>query len=224
MRERATADVAEDSTGLNAPGMSSSQRDILVLLKRRGRCTIPELAKETGLNIETVRHHLRGLEAMGYADRFGTRPLRPGRPELEYGLTRASESLFPRREGELLQGRAKHLKETGNEQLLEDFFASYIGARRSAALARVAELSGTARVKEAAAILSELGFMAETGSDSGSDLRLCHCPLRDLVKVSKVPCRAELGFVRELLGHPHLTRLAYIPAGDTSCSYRGDAT
>jgi predicted ArsR family transcriptional regulator len=75
---------------------------------------------------------------------------------------------------------------------------------------------------EVAAILTELGFMARSDGDAASMLHLCHCPIRDLVEVSKVPCRAELRFVRELLGQP-LTRLAYIPAGDASCSYRGDA-
>jgi predicted ArsR family transcriptional regulator len=50
-------------------------------------------------------------------------------------------------------------------------------------------------------------------------LRLCHCPVRELVKVTMVPCRAEVGFVTELLGEK-LTRVSYIPSGHAACSYR----
>lgn len=205
---------------MQAPGLSASQRGILDLLKRRGSAGVPELAAGVSLNVETVRHHVRALESLGYVERRGTRAAGPGRPEVVYGLTAAAETLFPRREGEVLRALAEHLKETGNESLLEEFFATYIGARRGDALARVEGLAGDARVEEVARILTELGFMAmaETGRDRAR-LHLCHCPLRELVEVSRVPCRAELGFIRELLGE-RLTRLAYIPSGDASCSYR----
>jgi predicted ArsR family transcriptional regulator len=205
---------------VQAPGLSASQRQILDLLKRRGVSTIPALAAGVALNVETVRHHLRALASLGYAERRGTRAAGPGRPEVLYALTAAAEKLFPRREGEVLRELAAHLAATGNESLLQEFFDGYIGARRAGALARVAGLSGAARLEEIARILSELGFMASVEAVRGRPrLHLCHCPLRDLVEVSRVPCRAELGFIRELLGG-ELTRLAYMPAGDASCSYR----
>jgi predicted ArsR family transcriptional regulator len=116
-----------------------------------------------------------------------------------------------------------HLMKTGNEELLEEFFDGYVAERREAALARVAGLTGAARADEAARILSELGFMAFAGGGADlPELRLCHCPLRDVVEVTRIPCRAELGFVRELLGEG-LTRLSYMPAGDASCTYRRGA-
>ena len=71
-----------------------------------------------------------------------------------------------------------------------------------------------------ARILSELGFMAQIDQEEGEpSLRLCHCPLRALVDVTRIPCVAEIGLIRELLGE-ELTRLSYIPAGAHSCSYR----
>jgi len=207
-----TAEVA-------APGLSASQQRLLEWLKR-GANTIQALASSIGLNIETVRHHLRALESLGYVERLGRRATGPGRPEVLYGLTERSESLFPRREGEVLRGLAAHLKATGNESLLKEFFDGWIGERRADALKRVEGLAGQARLEEVARILSELGFMASAERHEGkTQLHLCHCPLRELVGVSRVPCVAELGFIRELLGEP-LTRLAYIPAGDATCSYR----
>jgi predicted ArsR family transcriptional regulator len=206
--------------GVRAPGLSTSQQLVLEWLKRRGASSIPALAGGLGLNVETVRHHVRALESLGYVERQGTRASGPGRPELLFVLTSAAEQLFPRREGEMLGALAAHLQATGNESLLEEFFDSYISARRPSALARVAGLTGAARVEEVARILSELGFMATAETEAGlGRLHLCHCPLRELVEVSRVPCRAELGFIRELLGE-QLTRLAYIPSGDASCSYR----
>ncbi len=208
--------------GANAPGLGESQQELLGALKRLGATTIPVLAGTIGLNVETVRHHLRMLTSLGLVERAGTRSTGPGRPEVVYALSAGSEALFPRREGEVLRALAEHLKQTGNEGLLESFFESYIDARRSDALARVAPLDGRARLDEVARILSELGFMATAEAGEAAGLRLCHCPLRELVGATTIPCRAEMGFVRELLG-TRLTRLSYIPAGDTACSYRAGA-
>jgi len=210
----------ESKRDVRAPGLPASQQQLLELLKRRGATTIPVLAEGVSLNVETVRHHLRALESLGYVERRGTRPAGPGRPEVVYGLTAAAGELFPSREGELLRALAAHLKETGNEGLLKDFFAKWIDARRADALARVEGLAGDERVEEVARILSEFGFMAsaETGRNLPR-LHLCNCPMRELVEVSRIPCQAELGFVRELLG-TQLTRLSFIPAGDNTCSYR----
>ncbi len=207
-----------DETTTVATGLGARQHELVLLLKQQGAATIPELAARMALNVETVRHHVSALERQGLIARTGRRRAGRGRPEIVYGLTAEAESLFPRREGEVLQALAKHLKETGNEAALESFFASYIEARRPAALARVAHLEGRARVDEVARILSELGFMALAESENGTGVRLCHCPLRELVAETTIPCRAELGFIRELLGE-RLTRLSYIPAGDASCSY-----
>lgn len=203
-----------------APGLGASQQQLLGALKRRGSATIPVLATELGLNVETVRHHLQAMTGLGLVSRQGRRRSGPGRPEVVYALAEAADSLFPTREGEVLRALASYLKDSGNEVLLEAFFESYIGERRAAALARVAPLTGKARIEETGRILSELGFMAmaEEGA-AGSHLRLCNCPLRELVSVTKIPCRAEIGFIRELLGDQQLTRLSYIPAGDASCTY-----
>jgi len=201
------------------PSPASRQR-LLELMKRSGDSTIPALATALSLNVETVRHHVRALVEAGHAEKRGSRQTGPGRPEVLYGLTAQAESLFPRREGDLLRALAQHLKETGNEKLLESFFASYIDERRGAAHARLQGLTGAARLEEVARIMTELGFMASAEQTRGRPrLHLCHCPLRELVEVTRVPCRAEQSFIRELLGEP-LTRLAYIPSGDSACSYR----
>jgi predicted ArsR family transcriptional regulator len=205
---------------MQAPGLGESQREVLDLLKRRGPASALQLSGWTGLNVETLRSHLKTLGAYGLLSRrSGVRSGR-GRPEVVFALTAAADRLFPDREGELLHGLAVFLRETGNEELLGQFVERYIGARRDAAMARVTPLHGRERLEETGRILSELGFMAEVGEGGPGEapLRLCHCPLRSLVDATRLPCRLEQDFVSELLGEA-LTRRTYIPAGDASCSY-----
>lgn len=205
---------------MKAPGLGESQRSILDSLKRRGSGTITQIAAELGLNIETVRDHLKTLAGHALVRREGRLKSGPGRPENVYRLTPEAETLFPRREGEALQELATYLKETGNERLLREFVERTVESRRGRALARVAHLEGRERLGEVARILSELGFMALVDeAEDGPKLRLCHCPLRGLVDATGIPCMAEIGLIAELLGE-RLTRLSYIPAGAPSCSYR----
>ncbi|HSH44556.1 MAG TPA: helix-turn-helix domain-containing protein, partial [Longimicrobiales bacterium] len=210
---------------MKTPGLGESQQGILDALKRRGPTTVPRLAEALGLNVETVRAHLRALSGHELVRKAGSRSRGRGRPELVYELTPKAEALFPRREGELLRRLARYLQETGNEDLLAEFMDGFIGERREEALSRVEGLEGRARLEEAARVLSDLGFMAELEGEGASPrLRLCHCPLRELVEETKLPCRAEIGFVKELLGEElsgagGLRRQSYIPAGDASCSY-----
>lgn len=213
-----------DAPGVNAPGLGESRRTILSLLKRGGGATVTLLAESVGLNIETVRAHLKVLRSKGLVERQGTRSQGPGRPEVVYGLTADAEALFPRREAQVLKELAAFLEETGRGDVLGEFFDARVEGRRGGALARVQGLEGRARLEEAAAILSEQGFMARVEEEGGEPrLRLCHCPLRELVEVSEAPCRAEAGFVQELLGE-RLSRVGYIPAGDAACTYARNGT
>lgn len=208
-----------------ATGLGQSQEEIVDLLKRRGSATVSILADELDLNVETVRDHLKALAGRGLVERRGSLRSGPGRPEILYALTEGAERLFPQREGEILRDLASYLDETGNEAVLEDFFRRYIDQRRGEAMDRLEGLEGRERLDEVARVLTDEGFMAEIEeADEGPRLRLCHCPMRELVEVSKVPCRMEIGFVRELMGE-ELARVSYIPSGDASCSYEpgGDA-
>ncbi|HSJ23722.1 MAG TPA: hypothetical protein VK929_03490 [Longimicrobiales bacterium] len=212
---------------MKAPGLGETQRQILELLKRGGPATALRLAGDLALNVETLRGHLKTLALHGLVERRSSLRGGRGRPEIVFGLTAEAESLFPRREGELLSGLAAYLGESGHGELLRGFLERYIGDRRDEALTRVQGLSGRARRAEVARILSELGFMAELvepapDADAGG-VRLCHCPIRDLVAVTRLPCRLEQDFVAELMGE-ELTRVSYMPAGDISCTYAtGDA-
>lgn len=206
-----------------APGLGEAQRVLLGEIKDRGETTIAELAV-TGLARETIRDHLKALEAYRLVERTGVRRTGRGRPEVVYRLSQAGDRLFPQRHGQLLRELVEFLDAGGRHEVLEEFFEARNRRKREALLPRVRGLEGGERVQEVAAILSEDGFLAHAWEENGAEhLRLCHCPWRELIAVSRAPCRAEISLVSDLLGQ-HLTREAFIPAGDLTCTYCVGAT
>jgi predicted ArsR family transcriptional regulator len=219
--ESASANTAipAPATALFGPGLGEAQQAILLSLKRLGPATQAEIGLELDYAPATVREHLRTLTAHGLVERRGSRHGKRGRPEVVYGMTRRGDACFPQRESAVLGELVAHLLELGHGALLERFFAARVAARRPAALKRVQGLHGVERFQEVARILSEEGFMALVGGTTAEPtLRLCHCPIRDLVAVTPLPCRYEQALIGELLDRP-LTRLEYVPDGQASCSY-----
>lgn len=200
------------------PGLGESQKTILELLLRSGEATLADLEASLELATETLRDHLKALGAKGLVERAGVRREGPGRPHVLYRLSNAGVELFPRREGELLRELATFLQESGNVDLLEAFFDARVQRKRDALLRRVDHLEGLDRAEEVARILSEEGFMAEIDTTAEPRLRLCHCPLREVVAVTQLPCRAEMTLVRELLGES-LRRVSFMPEGASTCTY-----
>lgn len=200
--------------------IGESQGRILEHLKRRGSGTIPEMAEVLDLSVETIRTHLKSLEREGLVEREGSRRSGPGRPEILYALTDTSEALFPNQEGTLLQNLAVFLQDKGQADLVRDFFDDQVERRYGVVRERLEGLDDEDRIEEVARVLTEEGFMAEVVTDDEGRrlLQLCHCPMRNLVEVTKAPCRSELRFIREMLGQ-RLVRVSYIPSGDASCCY-----
>lgn len=201
-----------------APGLGEAQRLLLGEIKRQGETTIAELAV-TELARETIRDHLKALVAHRLVERTGVRRAGPGRPEVVYRLSAAGSRLFPQRHGQLLRELVEFLDAGGQHEVIEEFFEARTRRKREALSPRVRHLEGVERGQEVAAILSEDGFLAEAWREMGVEhLRICHCPWRELVAVSRAPCRAEIRLVSDLLGQP-LAREAFIPDGDLTCTY-----
>jgi predicted ArsR family transcriptional regulator len=200
--------------------VGSSHRSLLDALKRRGAATVPELAAELGLNVETLREHLQTLESRHLVHRAGQAKGVAGRPSIVYALTDAAEALFPRSEGELLRSLSSFLVDGGHTSLLRDFYESQLAPRRQAALARVEGLTGRARLDAVTGIFAEMGYMPVLEESGGAPhLRLCHCPVRDMVDATQVPCRAEISLLRELLSETP-QRESFMPDGAAACTYR----
>ncbi len=203
-----------------APLIKERQRELLDAIKHRGKATVPELALDLDLNVETVRDHMRTMEAHGIVRRDGTVPplAGRGRPEIVFVLTREAQSLFPGREGEILRALTRYLISRRHGALLRGFFREYMAERRQGGRDRVSGLKGDERTREVISILEEMGFMPVL-DDDGATLRLSHCPMRGMVDATDLPCREEVALLTELLGMP-LKRVAHIRNGDMACSYQ----
>jgi predicted ArsR family transcriptional regulator len=217
--DSASASMRIDPTPLAGLGLGDTQQAVLLTLKRLGAATQAQVAREVPFAPATLREHLQSLVARGLVQRRGSRHAKPGRPEVVYALTERGNALFPSRASDVLHELIVYLIDVGETTLLERFFAARVAARRPAALERVRGLTGPERAQEAARILSEEGFMALVGgTPEEPTLRLCHCPIRDVVSITRIPCRYEQELVAELLERP-LRRVEYLPDGDASCSY-----
>ncbi len=201
---------------MDTPGLGASQRRLLDALKREGLLTLRELAAALALSRETLREHVNALAAAGLVRRAGNRRGGRGRPEVLYQLTAAAEGLFPQKDGQLLAELTAWLTDEGHEATIRAFFEQRAERRGADALSRVEGLRGKRRLEEVAKILTEEGYMAEV---TGRSLRLCHCPIRQAVDVTRAPCRSELLMVERLLGR-RLERTDYLPDGGVSCTYR----
>ncbi|MDH3297782.1 MAG: helix-turn-helix domain-containing protein [Gemmatimonadota bacterium] len=211
-----------DADQIRVPGLGQTQRELLHSLKRRGPSTTGELADGFDLATGTLREHIRSLESRRLVVRVGRRREGPGRPHVIYGLTDAGQALFPQGEAELLVGLVEHLLGTGHAALVEDFFLSRAKADYDQVAARLQRLGPAERLSEGVRFMAEAGYMPEVEQDSKTGdtvIRLCNCPLRSVVAVTQLPCRSEERLLSALVD-AKLERIAYMPDGDDSCSYR----
>lgn len=206
------------------PGLGKTQREILGALREHGVMTLEELGRIVDRHRETLRHHLRTLTERRLVERADSEPEGRGRPEVVYRLSSGSRDLFPQRERQVLRELVEFLLERGDADLLEAFFAQRAKRKRRLVGKRLNGLEGERRMQEVAEFLTEEGFLARIETRHGGDereteiLRIVHCPLEGLVDATRLPCRAELDLVAELLDRP-LSRLEFMPAGGRACSY-----
>jgi predicted ArsR family transcriptional regulator len=212
---------------------SDSKSQILESIKRLGAADMDQLAGRTGLARTTLREHLALLERDGLVQRSHQRK-GPGRPALQYRLTRQGDERFPSEERELLGDLIRYLQDEGKQHLIQAFFETFWDKRaaracelmRAAAESREAEpVHGeplTPGLKALSGLLESEGFMPEIHYDkTGNTLvvRECNCPFKSVIRETRLPCRLEARFYEKIFGQK-VTRTSFIPDGDDACTYR----
>lgn len=199
--------------------MQRTRREILNILKRKGKATLEELAQGVGLVPVTVRAHLNVLERddlVKYEEVRG----RVGRPYYVYTLTEEAEALFPKSYHSLANRILDGLSEIADDSLvvkLVDQMADDWARERAP---RLEGKSFSEKVAEMAAIRTEEGAWAEV-EETANGLSIvqynCPCP-RVASKHSSISCSAELTFIRKLLG-PNVQRTEWNQAEGRACRY-----
>lgn len=197
------------------PTRGTTRERILVLLRRRGRLTAPQLAELLGLTSVGVRRHLALLERDGLVAAATSKPKR-GRPAALYRLTDAGLETFPRHYDEVAREALAFLKRQDAAALSQ--FLAWRNERLAANYARRVDGATLAERTEALAeVLSEQGFMAEVEPVPGG-LRLCqhNCTVEHLASELPDLCTSEAKLFERLLGSP-VEREATIVDGAVRC-------
>lgn len=193
---------------------------IVVLLRRHGRLSAPQLAELLQLSSVGLRRHLAHLERAGLVTSATEKPKR-GRPTAVYRLTDAGLETFPRHYDEVAREALTFLKGQDAATLAqflawrnERLVASYAGRVEGATLAE--------RTDALAEVLNERGFMAEVEPTDGG-LRLCqhNCTVEHLATELPDLCASEAELFERLLG-TRVEREATIVDGAVRCETRID--
>jgi predicted ArsR family transcriptional regulator len=196
-------------------GRRSTREEILVLLRRHGRLSAPQLADLLEVTPVGVRRHLALLERDGLVTAAVSKPKR-GRPTAVYRLTDAGLETFPRHYDEVALQALAFLK--GQDASVLSQFLAWRNERLAASYAkRVDGATLAERARALADVLSEQGFMAEV-EPTPDGLRLCqhNCTVEHLAAELPDLCTSEAKLFERVLGTP-VQREATIVEGGVRC-------
>lgn len=179
----------------------TSTRGRVVALLRRSAQTVNELARMLELTDNAVRLHLSALERDGLIEQHGTRREWTGKPATVYRATQDAEALFPKPYDQVLSELLSLLEQERSPEEL-DRLVREVGSRLGrAGAATDGDLA--ARAAHAAAVLTQLGGLAEVEEDAeGICLQGYSCPLGRLTAAHPRVCHLAEALVSELVGAP----------------------
>jgi predicted ArsR family transcriptional regulator len=199
--------------------VQKTRRQILDLLKFRGSATLEELSREVGLSSVTIRAHLSVLERDDLITSEEVRG-RVGRPHFLYSLTESAQDQFPVSYHIVAHRFLEAFRSVATEEQRE-LLVKVVAERWAAE--KGGRLQGKAleeRVAEVARIRNEEGAMAEWQKvDDGYLLRQHNCPASRISGDHPEVCRAELEYLRHLLG-VYVEREENSHDGQQKCIYR----
>ncbi|MFQ6030224.1 MAG: helix-turn-helix transcriptional regulator [Dehalococcoidia bacterium] len=172
---------------------------VLLLLKRRGFCTVAHLSRELELTPNAIRQHLSALERDNL---ISQQPLRvgPSKPALAYSLTPKAESLFPKQYDALLSKLVNELVLQQGSAAVGDLLARLGCSTAEAHRDRVNQLDLRDRVAEVRRIIEERGSIAEVEErDREFLMRDYNCPYAAVARVHPEVCQVQSSFLQHLL-------------------------
>ncbi len=199
--------------------VQKTRRQILDLLKLRGKATLDDLAKEIGLSPVTIRSHLSVLERDDLITSEEVRG-KVGRPHFVYSLAEGAEEEFPRAYHEVARRFMEGFRSVASPEQMAALIELVADRWATEKAGRLNGKGLESRIAEVARIRSEEGAMAEWEKcDGGYRLRQHHCPASRIAGLSAEVCLVELKYLERLLGVP-VEREGSGRHGEGKCSYR----
>lgn len=188
-------------------------------MKWQGEADAEGVAAQLRMTLSGARQHLTALERDGLVTHRSERQ-GPGRPRHLFHLTPAGDALFTRSYADFTN---ELLAYVGDEDpaLLQRIFERRADRRLQVGLIRVAGLSFPDKVREAARMLDEDGYLADfTEQPDGTYLLTEHnCAVLAIAQRFHHACSTELDYLSALLPEADVTRVAHRLNGGFVCSY-----
>ena len=201
-------------------GRETSTRDtILANLRRKGQCSVLELAEVTAVSPISVRHHLAVLQAEGFVtavpERRGV-----GRPRLLYSLTEAGLERFPTKYLALTNRLLSEIKGRLPQEVVEQLFRDMATTMASEMTAQIEGLPIQERVDRLLLLLSEQGFEARAEVDPQGDYRVTelNCPYYRISLRHPEVCTIDAAIISQALA-ASVDRQSCILSGDRACTF-----
>jgi predicted ArsR family transcriptional regulator len=199
--------------------MTSTRREILSLIKRRGPMTVQELSRTLQITPMGVRQHLAILERDGYIESNGIRRGQ-GRPSRLYAISPEGDKVFPRTYEQLAQSLLDDLRSVQGEEKVVELFEHRRRRLLEQYRARMAGREFREKVALLAQARDEEGYLAEQ-QPAGRDAFVLiehNCPIRAVAEAHPQVCQCEMALFADALG-TEVVRTEHILAGAPHCRY-----
>jgi predicted ArsR family transcriptional regulator len=198
---------------------STTRREILSLIKRRGPMTVQELSRSLEITPMGVRQHLAILERDGHVRSNGIRRGQ-GRPSRVYSITLEGDKVFPRTYEQVATALLDDVKALDGEAKVSAVFEHRRKRQLEQYRARMAGKEFPEKVAALTALREEEGYLAEHEQlDKDSFVLIEHnCPIRTVAEAYPQACACEMTLFVDALG-AEVTRTDHILAGAPHCRY-----
>lgn len=199
--------------------LSSTQRTVLITLKRLGEATAEDLAGKLDISASAVRQHLSVLRSAGVVTARQERG-QPGRPTDHYYATEQAERLFVGGDARLSIDILEQVHEEDPEMVRRIF-----DRRRKRLVEGSRKRVEGKSIDECIAIVTELldeqGYLAdfEKVEDGHYRINLHSCAIWTVASRYRQACTAELDFIRDLLPDTTIERVTHRTDGAHACAY-----
>lgn len=213
---------ADPTTGLSAApapiGHRGTRAAVLLELKRAGVATAGALADALDCAVNTVRHHLKELEADNVVLHDRTNH-GVGAPLHAYRLSAKGHTLFPDRYADTLAHLLDHVVELQGRAASVAVLQAHYAVLGDRICCETAGMAADVRGEHIARALDREGFMAswEPAPDGGV-LTEHNCPHRLVAERFPEVCADEEAFLARAFGAT-VTRQSRIASGCGCCSY-----
>ncbi|SDK26118.1 Predicted transcriptional regulator, ArsR family [Ferrimonas sediminum] len=201
--------------------MSSSQQQLLSLLKRLGPSAIAPLAGALSMTTMGVRQHLDKLERQGLIRHFDKQQGK-GRPTRHWHLTKKGHQSFGDRHNDIAIQLITGLIELRGDTAMTELLRHRLDRQLQLYRQQLGEADALPQQLELLARLrTDEGYMARIEQDGDQWLLIeDHCPICSAAQACQGVCQMELELFQALLAPASVTRTQHILDHQPRCCYR----